>query len=132
MRKNDQMVHFLTTWLEMMRCESYRLLDDSPSTAPNYPEFIENRHDQSIFSILYHKSLLEALPPETYFGESTSDWRKEGRDYPIWASRNASRWPLYQKWPLDLPAQCARGIRKSTLRLGRKFWTELKNAKVGT
>ena len=33
----------------------YRLIDDSPSTIPNYECFIENRHDQSVFSILSKK-----------------------------------------------------------------------------
>ena len=34
---------------------NYYLIDDSPSVNSNYPEFIENRHDQSIFSLLCKK-----------------------------------------------------------------------------
>jgi hypothetical protein len=33
----------------------YTLLDDSASKAPNYPEFIEHRHDQSCLSLLARK-----------------------------------------------------------------------------
>lgn len=34
---------------------NYHLIDDSPSTIPNYDCFIEHRHDQSIFSVLTKK-----------------------------------------------------------------------------
>jgi hypothetical protein len=34
----------------------YNLIDDSPSKYPNHPQFIEHRHDQSVFSLL-RKSL---------------------------------------------------------------------------
>lgn len=34
---------------------NYECIDDSPSNAPNCPEFQEHRHDQSIFSLLVKK-----------------------------------------------------------------------------
>jgi hypothetical protein len=34
---------------------NYSLLNDSPSTVPNHPGFVEHRHDQSIFSLLCKK-----------------------------------------------------------------------------
>ena len=40
-------------------CTIPGLIDDSPSKAPNYKEFIENRHDQAIISIFYQKSGLK-------------------------------------------------------------------------
>jgi hypothetical protein len=36
-------------------CCNYHLIDDSPSILPNYDCFIENRHDQCIFSLLTKK-----------------------------------------------------------------------------
>jgi hypothetical protein len=35
--------------------EDLHLVDDSPSVKANHPGFIENRHDQSCFSLLVHK-----------------------------------------------------------------------------
>jgi hypothetical protein len=35
---------------------NYHMIDDSPSVLPNYPCFRENRHDQSIFSLLCKKN----------------------------------------------------------------------------
>jgi len=35
-------------------CE-YHTIDDSPSILPNFPKFVEHRHDQSIFSLLTKK-----------------------------------------------------------------------------
>jgi hypothetical protein len=31
---------------------NYHLIDDTPSKSPNFTEFIEHRHDQSILSLL--------------------------------------------------------------------------------
>jgi hypothetical protein len=36
-------------------CCNYHLIDDSPSISQNYNCFVENRHDQSIFSLLTKK-----------------------------------------------------------------------------
>lgn len=38
------------------------LVDDSYSQSPNFPEYIEGRHDQSIFSVLTKLSGGTALP----------------------------------------------------------------------
>ena len=43
----------LETWLSF--CKDEQLITDLPSKAANFPEFIENRHDQSILSILVCK-----------------------------------------------------------------------------
>jgi hypothetical protein len=88
--------NFLKKWLEVMRFDEYRLLDDSQSFEKNYPEFIEHRHDQAIFTALYLSSQRAPAPPETHFGQSSGEWRKLGRSYPFWASRNASRWPRHR------------------------------------
>jgi hypothetical protein len=48
--KNDNVVNFVREWYTL--CENYHNIDDSPSNIPNYSEFIEHRHDQSVFSLL--------------------------------------------------------------------------------
>ena len=60
----------------------YFLFDDTPSVAPNDPEFFEHRHDQSVFSLLRKAAGTLILPDETWY----EDWN-EGRDYPILARR---------------------------------------------
>jgi hypothetical protein len=60
----------------------YHLFDDTPSVAPNDPDFIEHRHDQSIFSLLRKQAGTLILPDETWF----EDWA-DGENYPIHAAR---------------------------------------------
>jgi hypothetical protein len=49
-KKNYHSIKFIEKWYEI--CCNYHLLSDIPSIEPNEPEFIEHRHDQSIFSLL--------------------------------------------------------------------------------
>jgi hypothetical protein len=81
LRKCKAVVDLVDKWYETG--SNYNLIDDSPSVTPNIPEFRENRHDQSIWSILrkQHGSII--LQDETYF----LDWNKAGYNYPIWATR---------------------------------------------
>jgi len=37
-------------------CENYHNIDDTPSIIPNHINFIDNRHDQSLFSLLTKKN----------------------------------------------------------------------------
>lgn len=54
MRKNTDTVKFTEEWLRYCT-RDYRNVDDSKSRFPNFPFFVEHRHDQSIFSILFHQ-----------------------------------------------------------------------------
>ena len=47
----DKTMNFVRDWYD--NCCKYNLLDDSPSVNPNDPAFVEHRHDQSIFSLLF-------------------------------------------------------------------------------
>ena len=44
---------FVGQWLDIAR--DIHLIDDSPSSLPEHRDFIEHRHDQSIFAILLHR-----------------------------------------------------------------------------
>ena len=68
-------------WYE--KCSIYELLNDSESQIQNHVTFKENRHDQSIWSILRKKNNTLILKDETYF----IDFEKEGEAYPILAMR---------------------------------------------
>ena len=81
LRKCKTVVDLVDKWYETG--SHYNLIDDSPSLTTNDPEFRENRHDQSIWSILrkQHGSII--LPDETYF----LDWNVYGAPFPFWATR---------------------------------------------
>jgi len=67
-------------WYET--CCNYHLLNDEPSISKNYEEFIEHRHDQSIFSIIRKKFNTYYIEDETYpIGI---------KEFPIWATRKIS------------------------------------------
>ena len=51
--------HLVDEWYEL--CCDYPNIDDSPSILPNVPQFIEHRHDQSVFSLLTKKYNLFSL-----------------------------------------------------------------------
>jgi len=82
-RKCERTVNLVKEWYKL--CSNYHLISDEPSKIPNEPEFIENRHDQSIFSLLRKKRGTEILRDETYFYPY---WEFYGKNYPIWAYRN--------------------------------------------
>ena len=52
-RKCDFTLNLVREWYKVS-C-NYDLVNDSPSRLPNYPEFVEHRHDQSVFSLLRKK-----------------------------------------------------------------------------
>jgi len=68
----------------------YHLFDDSPSRAMNHPDFLEHRHDQSVFSIIRKKMGTLIIPDETYW---YPDWLSKGADYPIWSYRKRNNIP---------------------------------------
>jgi len=49
-KKDNNTIAFLELWLNY--CQNYHLISDEASVQPNFPEFIDNRHDQSILSCL--------------------------------------------------------------------------------
>ena len=55
----------------------FNLCDDSPSISPNMPGFKENRHDQSIFSILYKIAGYTSLMSSEY----TCPWVKFDKNH---------------------------------------------------
>ena len=68
----------------------YQALLDFPMLFTDYydpeiqdPRFVENRHDQSLISIIRRKYGSEFIKDETYF----LDFVRDGQDYPFWASR---------------------------------------------
>lgn len=105
--KNTTMVRELVQkWTDICTQDNGKYLDDSPSSLPNDSIFRENRHDQSIWSLLLKSKAEEHdftfHEDDTYetiwnaaglsgvpVGEQQAKiWNSYGRDYPIWATRN--------------------------------------------
>jgi hypothetical protein len=68
MRKNDFVLNFVDEWLTYAK--DYRIITDSPNECglPNYPEFMDHRHDQSILSLLGRKYNIKNIPDVSQYG----------------------------------------------------------------
>lgn len=53
LRKSLDSLRFVSEWLTY--CRDYRISTDAPSISPNLYTFKENRHDQTVLSLLTHK-----------------------------------------------------------------------------
>ena len=63
LQKNAHTVKFTDDW--MMAAKNYHLISDAPSQKLNFAGFNENRHDQSMLSLLIRCSYAE--PGKTFF-----------------------------------------------------------------
>jgi hypothetical protein len=52
LHKTIKNIHLINDWYSLAVKNNYHYIDDSPSELSNHVSFIENRHDQAIFSIL--------------------------------------------------------------------------------
>ena len=114
-------------WLHVFY-DHLHLADNSPSASPNLPGFVENRYDQSIFSILCKLQGITALDgTETY----AEDWEQlssfpfqDRRDMGI--PRTAKKGWLQKCRQLLLPPKKGGfGIRRQACKSERKtFWED--------
>jgi hypothetical protein len=79
-KKNFLTENLINDWYKT--CNLKWTIDDSPSTEANHPEFIEHRHDQSVFSLLVKKNNLFRISDETYH----ENWN-QAKNIPIHATR---------------------------------------------
>jgi hypothetical protein len=83
-RKCKHSIELINKWTETV-CD-YHLVSNEPSIIPNDPTFNENRHDQSIFSLLIKTMGGTCIPDETY----TIPFLYSSINLPIWATRHSS------------------------------------------
>ena len=105
--KNTLMIkQLIREWMDICVEDNGRYLDDSLSNMSNHYIFRENRHDQSIFSLLlklksesHDFTFHEDDTYETIWNavglsgvpvgpEQARIWNTYGKEYPIWATRN--------------------------------------------
>jgi hypothetical protein len=73
MRKNKFVLDFIDEWLGYAK--DYRIITDSQNECglPNYSEFVDHRHDQSILSLLGRKYNIKNIPDISQFGNDRRD-----------------------------------------------------------
>lgn len=82
-KKSPISVQFVKEW-EKAYYDDYSLATDSPSRVPNLDGFRENRHDQSIYSMLAKKYKIGQISTSETFQRN---WLLL-ENYPIWAMRD--------------------------------------------
>jgi hypothetical protein len=80
LKKNANSLKLVTEWNDIMK--RYDLIDDD-EVSNEHPEFVDHRHDQSIWSMLLKTYPHICVRDETFFGDN---W-KNGAAYPILATR---------------------------------------------
>jgi hypothetical protein len=83
----------IKAWLQVY-IDNFDLANDTPSKKQNAADFIEHRHDQSIFSLLCKINKVATVSAFEFWYPSKSDprkpdWRKLN-NMPIWAKRDKS------------------------------------------
>lgn len=73
LKKNNFTSSFIKEWLDFS--QDHRIITDSSNECglPNYDEFIDHRHDQSILSILGRKYKIDTLPDISQYGEGRNN-----------------------------------------------------------
>lgn len=66
MQKRAATLQFVADWQEPYFTD-FGLIDDSPSSLPNHPDFGAHRHDQAIYSLLAKINQVTTIPDYFYF-----------------------------------------------------------------
>jgi hypothetical protein len=62
-QKCKSSMDFIEKWLNL--CQNEKLVTDSQSILPNYPDFKEHRHDQALYSLLVYRENIMYIPDIT-------------------------------------------------------------------
>lgn len=80
MRKDENTIKFVKQWINTFET-NFDFINDSPSVIPNFPGFVDHRHDQSIYSVLCKLNSVQHLFSNEYYTDG--DWNTL-RKFPIW------------------------------------------------
>lgn len=87
--KNKFTINFINKWLKVFD-ERFDLVDDTPSNLKNFDGFVQNQHDQSVFSILSKLDKVESLSAyecEWFYHNGERYW-EHTKNNPIIAKRD--------------------------------------------
>ena len=82
LKKCSKIVNLINEYYDLS--QDYHLIDDSKSNINNHPDFIDHRHDQSLFSLLRKKLGTILIPDETWYPDFTDS---KVLNFPILATR---------------------------------------------
>ncbi len=85
--KTGKVERFLNDFL--FYCSLPQLITDSPSNEPNFPEFIDHRHDQAILTLMCINSKIPRFRQPSQFGE---EWTLEQTKIMNSHERKFSKW----------------------------------------
>lgn len=101
-RVSDYTRAFTAEWLKWCLFEGGRLIDDSPSHAPNHPQFREHRHDQAILTTMAYRDGLTLHYWPASYNDGAFVYEKlpeyAGDDYPILFNHHRRR---NHEWPME-------------------------------
>jgi len=84
-RKSEKTMGVIKKWLSIYY-SNFNLVDDSPSSSLNMEDFMEHRHDQSLFSVLLKKHGTSTFPEEEVY--TSKEWAYLEKDFPILNKRD--------------------------------------------
>ncbi len=91
LKKNNYTMSIIKQWESIMTIENCHFFDDSPSITPNNSEFNENRHDQSVFSLLLKGNHCSYTDLNHFEATSEQAWNKLRKDEPFLRLRDIPR-----------------------------------------
>lgn len=83
-KKTENTINFIEEIKKLCIEGNYHYINDGQSVNSNEKNFIEHRHDQSIFSLLVKKYNFCYISDETYWHPN---WNYSGKKYPLWTTR---------------------------------------------
>ena len=89
--KSAYTTSLIKKWDELMELKNVHYFDDSPSVLVNDSSFVENRHDQSLFSLLLKSNHYYAETECRCYAETEEGWNQLALTEPILARRDKQR-----------------------------------------
>ena len=123
MQRNSFSRRIIEEWRQCYY-EHFELIDDSPSRFPNAADFVENRHDQSVFSVLCKKNGVFTLSSGEY--AHIRCYMPEGGEKKLWPEywSELKLYPVHAKRDLGKYAklvECPDWLKPILGRYGRRF-----------
>lgn len=123
LQKNTYSCRLINAW-RLCYYDHFELVDDSPSRFPNAADFMENRHDQSVFSVLCKKNGVFTLSSGEY--AHIRCYMPEGGDKKLWPEywSELKRYPVHAKRDLGKytkMVECPDWLKPILGKYGRRF-----------
>ena len=126
-QRNIRALRLIKAWRQCYY-DHFELIDDSPSVLRNAPDFVENRHDQSVFSLLCKKGGAYLLSSGEYAhirmympdGGDEKLWPEywsELKQYPVHARRDLGKYTKLVECPDWLKPILGRNGRRMASRI---------------